>query len=147
MSEDIVKEVQDSVPEYIDIDQVTDNYENLRITNLIIDSLNNKKASFIEMFITDSAETIPNLPEYGAFIICVQGEQSTMPGRVYACCSNGTAGSVASLVSQAGTTAPSGETNWNGKVLTIAASGANFTVAHDNTGISAKFYLTILGYF
>jgi len=141
MTEEIVREVINAVPDYVGIDEITDDYENLRITNMMIDSLNNKKATFIELIVTDAAERIPNLPEYGAFLICVQGSESTMPGRIYACCSNGTAGTVASLVAQAGTD------DWNANTVTIAASGANFTILHDRASVTDKFYLTILGYF
>jgi len=141
MTEEIVREIINAVPEYVGIDEITDDYENLRVTNLMIDSLNNKKATFIEIMVSDAAERIPNMPEYGSFLLCVQGSASTMPGSIYACCSNGTAGSVASLASQAGTD------DWAANVVTIAASGANFTILHDRAGVADKFYLTILGYF
>ena len=141
MTEEIVREIINAVPEYVGIDEITDDYENLRVTNLMIDSLNNKKATFIEIMVSDAAERIPNMPEYGSFLICVQGAESTMPSSIYACCSNGTAGTVASLVAQAGSD------DWNANTVTIASSGADFTIVHDRAGVDDKFYLTILGYF
>lgn len=140
MSEEIVKEVEQSLPPYIGVEQLEDEYEHLRVINLAIDALNNKKVFSLEMFITDTAQVIPGLPEYGAFIVCVQGGDSAMPGGVYAYSSNGAAGTVAALAAQ------NGSGDWN-VALTFAASGGNVTVKHALASTAGKFYITVLGYF
>lgn len=142
MSEEIVREAQNALPEYVTIEQIEDKEESLRITNTIIDALNGKNVNFIETIVTSTNSIIPFMPEYGAFIICVQGEDSGMPTATYACCSSGANGSVGLLVQRAG------EDDWAGVNITITAVGGNFQIVHTGAAtLTAKFYLTILGYF
>ena len=93
------------------------------------------------MAISSTATNIVNLPNFGAFIICVSGVNSTLPTITASLCkADATAsGSVSSLGSQVGTGA------WAGYALTITSTATNFQIAHNNTGITANFNIRIIG--
>lgn len=91
--------------------------------------------------IGSSAVNIPNLANFGAFIICVSGTLTTFPTLTASLCkADATAsGSIAVLGHQAGTSA------WAGFVLTITSTATNFQIAHNNTGIMGNFNIRIIG--
>jgi hypothetical protein len=113
----------------------TDLYEDISLT------INAKDNKFFTTFITSTATNIPNVPNFGSFIICISGQISTLPTLTAALNkSDSTAsGSVASLGFQAGTGA------WAGFVLTITATATNFQIAHNNTGVTGNFNIKIIG--
>jgi hypothetical protein len=110
-------------------------YEDIALT------VNDKDNIYFTAPITSSATDIPNLPNYGAYIICVSGENSTLPTITASLCKSttGSAGSIASLGSQAGSGA------WAGINLTITSTATNFQIAHNNTGVTGNFNIRILG--
>lgn len=110
-------------------------YEDIALT------VNNKDNIYFEAAITSSASNIPNLPNFGAFIICVSGTLSTLPTITASLCksTDSSAGSVAVLGSQAGSGA------WAGINLTITTTATNFQIAHNNAGVSGNFNIRILG--
>jgi len=135
MTEEIVREIETSTPEYIDIDSMRDEKEMHRTLNLINDGINQKKMKFYEMMVTTGAQRIPNLPVFGAFVICVQGEVPGVESSVWACASDGSSAAVNRLVTDGGAPA-----------ITVVNNGANFDISKA-AGDAAKYYLTILGYF
>lgn len=141
MSEEIVRDVEYKPPEYVNEEELNDDYAHVNIINSMLDAINGKKAFFQEMHITDTAQVVSGMPEYGAFLVCIEGEISGMPGGVYAYASNGTAATVSSIVAQ------NGSGDWAGIGLTVAASGGNITVLHGLASTSAKFFISVLGYF
>jgi len=110
-------------------------YEDIALT------VNNKDNIYFLAPITDTAANIPNLPNFGAFIICVSGEDSTLPTITASLCKAdaGASGSVAVLGSQVGTS------SWAGKALTITSTSTNFQIRHDRAGVTGNFNIRILG--
>ena len=103
--------------------------------------VNNKDNTYFEIPITDAATDIPNLPNFGAFIVCVSGTDSTLPTLTASLCksSASVAGSIAVLGSQAGTGA------WAGNTLTISSTATNFQIAHNRAGVTGNFNIRIVG--
>lgn len=110
-------------------------YEDIALT------VNNKDNIYFLAPITSSAANIFNLPNFGAYIVCVSGADSTLPTITASLCkSDATAsGSVVALGSQAGTGA------WAGNNLTITSTATNFQIAHDRAGVTGNFNIRILG--
>lgn len=110
-------------------------YEDIALT------VNTKVNGYYPIAITSTAQNIPFLPTFGAFIICVSGINSTLPTITASLCkADATAsGSVAVLGSQAGTG------TWAGFVLTITSTATNFQIAHNNTGVTGNFNIQYIG--
>lgn len=113
-------------------------------TNLYQDiafNMNNKDNIFYPMAISDIPQNILNLPNFGAFIICVSGTSTSLPTLTASLCkaSSSGAGSIAVLGSQVGTGA------WAGNALTITSTATNFQIAHDRAGVTGNFNIRIIG--
>lgn len=110
-------------------------YEDIAFT------VNNKDDKFFTFAITDTPQDIPNLPNFGAYIICVSGQISTLPTLTASLCKSSAtgAGSIAVLGSQVGTGA------WAGSALTINSTATNFQISHDNAGVSGNFNIELIG--
>lgn len=104
-------------------------------------AMNSKDPKFFQTSITSSAQNIPNLPNFGAFIICVSGTDSSLPTLTASLCkaSSSNAGSVTNIGSQVGTGA------WAGNALTITSTATNFRIAHNRAGVSGNFNIRIIG--
>jgi hypothetical protein len=91
--------------------------------------------------ISSTATNIPNVANFGSFIVCVSGETSTLPTITASLCKADmtASGSVAVLGSQAGTD------DWAGNTLTITSTATNFQIAHNNTGVMGNFNIKIIG--
>lgn len=113
-----------------------------RLYEDIANAVNFKDNNFYQMAISDTATNIVNVPNFGAFIICVSGELSGLPTLTASLCkaSSTSAGAIAPLGSQAGTDAP-----FIGAVLTITSTGTNFQIAHNAAGVVANFNLRVIG--
>ena len=140
MNDNYVNEILQSIPEYINIEIFDSKRDMLRITNLMLDGLNNRKCLFYEMFISDVAQVLPYMPDFGAYLLVVQGSDYGMPAGTYGVADNGTAASVSSIV------AINGVGDWN-VALTVTDSSGDVTIKHGRAGVSARFYITTLGYF
>lgn len=110
-------------------------YEDIALT------VNNKDNIYFTTAITSVAQNIPNLPNFGAYVICVSGATSTLPTITASLCKADAtaAGSIAVLGSQVGTGA------WAGNALTITSTATNFQIAHNRGGVSGNFNIRILG--
>jgi hypothetical protein len=110
-------------------------YEDIALT------VNNKDNIYFLAPITDTPTNIPNLPNFGAYIICVSGALTDLPTLTASLCkSDATAsGTIAVLGSQVGTGA------WAGITLTITSTATNFQIAHNNAGVIGNFNIRILG--
>lgn len=104
-------------------------------------TVNQKVGSYFQIPITDAAVNIPNLPNFGAFLLCISGSLSTLPCIVVALskADSTASGVVAVLTSQVGTSA------WAGNALTVSATATNFQVKHNRAGVTGNFNLQILG--
>lgn len=107
----------------------------------IASSVNLKDDIYFPMAITSTAQNIVNVPNFGAYIICVSGVDSTLPTLTASLCKadKTASGSVVSLGSQVGTGA------WAGNALTITSTATNFQIKHNRTGVSGNFNLRIIG--
>lgn len=121
--------------EFLFISYLNRLYEDIAFT------VNNKDNIYFLAPITDTAADIPNLPNFGAFIICVSGALSTLPTITASLCKADAtaAGSVAVLGSQVGTGA------WAGNALTITSTATNFQIKHNRAGVIGNFNIRIMG--
>lgn len=108
--------------------------------NDIAFAVNARDFDYYPMAITNTPQNIINVPNFGAFLICVSGETSTLPTLTASLCkSDATAsGSIAVLGSQVGTGA------WAGFALTITSTATNFQIAQNNTGVSGNFNIRLI---
>lgn len=113
----------------------------IKIYEDIAYAVNFKDDNFYPMAITSTAASIINLPNYGAYVICVSGIDPTLPTLTASLCKSSKtgAGSIAVLGSQVGTA------TWAGFSLTITSTATNFQIAHNNTGISGNFNIRLIG--
>lgn len=114
-------------------------------------AVNFKDNNFYPMAITSTFKDILNVPNFGAFIICVSGEDAERnssgviigwPPTITASLSKSdatAAGSVNVLGGQAGTG------SWTGNLITFNATATNFQIKHDRTGVSGNFNLRVIG--
>ena len=104
-------------------------------------AVNEKDNSYFQFAITDTAQNIPNIPNFGAFIICVSGSDSTLPTISASLCkASATAnGSVTGIGSQVGTG------SWAGNALTISSTATNFQIAHNRAGVTGNFNIRVIG--
>jgi hypothetical protein len=107
----------------------------------IANTMNAKDNIYFPMAITSTAQNILLLPNFGSFIICVSGVNSTLPTITASLCKADatSSGSIAVLGHQAGTGA------WNTNTLTITSTATNFQIAHNNTGVSGNFNVRYIG--
>jgi hypothetical protein len=114
----------------------------------IANSINARDFNYFTTAITSIASNIPNLPNFGAYIICVSGQSpatdgSTLPCITASLCKSSAsiAGSIAVLGSQPGQNGGI----WGGSTLTISATSTNFQINHSVTGVSGNFNIRIIG--
>jgi len=113
-------------------------------------AVNYRDFDYYPMAISDTPQNIINLPNFGAFLICVCGEDADRDSsgnpigwlptlNDSLCKSDATAaGSIAVLGSQVGTG------TWAGFALTITSTATNFQISHNNTGIIGNFNIRLI---
>ncbi len=119
-------------------------YEDIAFT------VNNKDAVSFPIQITSIPQNIPNLPNFGSYVVAVgpmgRTADGSFPPTLNASLSKSSpsvAGVIAVLSSQAG----QGGGIWGGFVLTITSTATNFQIAHNNTGVTGNFLIRIVGTF
>lgn len=107
----------------------------------IANAVNVRDFNFFPMGISDVPADIVNLPNFGAYIICISGVDSTQPTLTASLCKSDAtaAGAIAALGSQAGTGA------WAATNLTITSTATNFQIAHNRAAFIANFNVRIIG--
>lgn len=107
----------------------------------IVNSVNTRDSSYFVMDVTDVAQDIPNLANFGSFTATVSGQDSSLPCLVAALAKSdqSIAGVIASLTLQTGTG------DWAGSTVTITSTLTNFQISHDRTGEIGKFNIRIIG--
>jgi hypothetical protein len=113
-----------------------------RVYEDIAYAVNDRDFNQFPMAITDIAQPIINLPNFGAYIICVSGVLSGLPTITASLCKSDVAasGSIAVLGHQNGTVAP-----FSGATLTITSSATNFLINHSVASTSGNFSIRIIG--
>lgn len=119
-----------------------------RLYEDISQAVNAKDANYFTTPITSSASNIPNIANFGAFIICVSSQQQASDNSWPPCitaslskASSSVAGSIAVLGSQAG----QGGGIWGGATLTISSTSSNFQILHSVSGVTGNFNIRIIG--
>jgi len=112
-----------------------------RLYEDIASAVNSKDPNFYPMAISSTAQNILNVPNFGAFIICVSGINSTLPTITASLCKADAtaAGSIAVLGSLVGTGA------WAGNALHITSTATNFQIRHDSAGVTGIFNIRLIG--
>jgi hypothetical protein len=104
-------------------------------------AVNSKDPNYFTAPITDIAQNIPNLPNFGAFAIAISGASSGLPAL--------TASLLKSSDSQIGTITPISVPGtagiWAGATLTITSTATNFQVKHSVAGKTGNFNIRIVG--
>jgi hypothetical protein len=104
-------------------------------------AVNQKDFQFFTIEISDIAQNIPNIDNFGAFIVAVSGVDSTQPVKTWSLVKSTIEN--AGVINILGTQPGSGD--WAGKNLTITSTATNFQIAHDRANISANFNIRIIG--
>jgi hypothetical protein len=112
-----------------------------RLYEEIAFAVNSKDPKYYPMAITTTPTNILNVPNFGAFIICVSGADSSLPTLTASLCKStaGNGGNIAVIGSQVG----SG--TWAGKALTINATATNFQISHNLAGTTGNFNIRLIG--
>lgn len=107
----------------------------------IANAVNSRDFIYFTIDISSTATNIPNLSQFGSFIVAVSGVESTLPTLTASLCKADatSSGSVSALGSQVGTV------DWSGNALTITSTSTNFQIAHNRTGITGSFNIRIMG--
>lgn len=132
------------VPSPVDQEDIYIQYFN-RLYEDIALAVNSKDFTYFQIPISDTAQNIPNLANFGAFIICVSGVDSAQPTKTVSLVksSRTAAGVVNVLGTQAGTA--SSPINWLATNITVTSTASNFQINHDNAGVTANFNIRIIG--
>lgn len=106
-------------------------------------AVNSKDDGAFEAAISNVPVNIPDLPNFGAYFICVSGTSSFQPTYTASLAKSdaNTAGVIVPHAFQAGTAG----TPWAGIVLTITATATNFQIAHNLPGVTGNFSIRIIG--
>ena len=109
--------------------------------------VNQKDWTYYTIPIGTTEVDIPNIPNRGAFLICVSGVDDGMPGCTYSLIKNNStsAGNPSLLQTEAGT-AIGNTTTWLGVKLIITSSATNFQIKHNATaGTIGNFNIRFIG--
>jgi len=118
----------------------------MRLYEEIAFNINARDYTYFTIPVTDVATDIPNLPNFGAFLICVSGTESGQPTGIWTACKSdsgaaGTLGATVPLCSQAGTGGTWGAIN----LAITVASATNFQIAHTLANTPGNFNIRIVG--
>jgi hypothetical protein len=110
-------------------------YEDIAFT------MNQKDSTFFAIAIRFLVVDIPNVNNFGAYIICVSGTDSTQPTITASLVKSDTtsAGVATTIGIQPGTGA------WAGFNIILSSSATNFRIRHDRPGVTANFNIRIIG--
>lgn len=111
-----------------------------RLYEEIAFTVNQKDFSFFSIGISNVAQNIPNIENFGAFILCVSGESSDAPTKTVSLVksSETVAGVVNILGTQVGTNA------WAGNNIFVTSTATNFQIRHDRA-TPGNFNIKIIG--
>ena len=106
--------------------------------------INERMTPYYAIPISDTPKDIPNLPQFGAFLVMVSGIDSSQPVKTWSLVKSdrGIAGVINILGTQAGTGI------WAGIDLTITTTATNFQIAHNLVTVpatTATFNIAVIG--
>lgn len=110
-------------------------YEDIAVT------VNAKDDSFFTIPISSTPTNIPNVANFGAFLVTISGSTSGLPTYSASLCKSdaNVAGIVTPIGSQAGTAGV-----WAGATLTITSTATNFQISHSVAGMTGNFNIRII---
>ena len=122
----------------------TRTYENLA------QAINAKDNGYFVTAISDTPTNIPNVANFGAFIICVSGAEQAKDKSwppTYTAALTKASNSVAGVITPIGTQAGQGAlgSTWVGVTLDITSTATNFQIAHSKAGLTGNFNIKIIG--
>lgn len=105
-------------------------------------AVNQRDFIFFTIPITHSAANIPNMENFGAFLICVSGTGPGLPTLTASLSKPDPtiAGNIVVIDSQAGTIAP-----FSAATLTISSTATNFQIAHSVANTTGNFNIRFIG--
>ena len=105
-------------------------------------AVNQRDFIFFTIPITNQAANIPNMENFGAFIICVSGTSPGLPTLTASLCKSDptVSGSIEVLGSQAGTISP-----FAAATLTISSTATNFQIRHSVANTTGNFNIRFIG--
>lgn len=103
-------------------------------------AVNNKENIFFTIPISSNPVNIPNVPNFGAFLLAISGTTNQQPAAVYALAKAdmNIAGNASNIVQNDGTGA------WAGSGILITSTATNYQIRHDNAGVIGNFNLRIV---
>lgn len=111
-------------------------------------SVNSKDFNYFEIPVTNTATNIPNIPNFGSYLVCISANRQAPDGSwppsttVALCKSSATvAGTVAVITSQAG----QGGGVWGAATLTVTATATNYQINHSVAATTGNFNIRIVG--
>lgn len=128
------------VPSPVDQEDIYIQYFN-RLYEDIALAVNSKDFTFFSIPISDVAQNISNMANFGAFIICVSGIQSDQPTQTISLVKSSR--TVAGTINVIGTQAGTG--SWAGNLIVVSSTANNFQIRHDRAGVTASFNIRIIG--
>lgn len=104
-------------------------------------AVNGKDTIAFPFAITHMAQNIPNVNNFGSFLIAVSGSSSGMPTLTASLCkaSSSSSGVINVIGSQAGTTGV-----WSGATLTITSTATNFQINHSVASTTGNFSIRLI---
>ena len=117
------------------VQYITRQYEDIAF------AVNSKDFNYFVIPISDVAQNIPNINNFGAYIICVSGIDTDAPTQTVSLVKSDrtAAGVVNVLGTQAGTNA------WAANLIVVSSTATNFQIRHDRAGVTANFNIRIIG--
>lgn len=111
-----------------------------RLYEDIARAVNQRDCISFNMDVTSTAQNIPNISNFGAFIIAVSGTTTGQPAQTASIVKSdsGVAGVINVIGTQAGTGA------WNTNTIIISSTASNFQIRHDRAGVTGKFNISII---
>lgn len=112
-----------------------------RLYEDIANTVNNKDNNFFQIPITSTAQDMYNVPNFGAYLVCISGTDSSLPCLTASLVKSDAA--VAGVINVLGTQAGTGA--WAGINLTITSTATNFQIAHNRANVTGNFNINIVG--
>lgn len=101
--------------------------------------VNSRVIPFFSIEISDVAADIPNIAQFGAFLVCVSGINSTQPVKTWSLVKS--TSTAVGVINVLGTQAGSGD--WAGINLTITSTATNFQIAHNLAATTGVFNISV----
>lgn len=103
---------------------------------------NNRVIPFYTITITSTATDIPNIPQFGAFLVMISGIDSTQPVKTWSLVKSTDTG--AGIINILGTQVGTGA--WAAVNLTITSTATNFQIAHTGAAtLKGQFNISVMG--